>query len=575
MESLLCQMKTRRVKTRSVKTRSVKTRRHRPSMPGSEAEVRTGFPPPRPAIESIDKNGYNLSMLLIHPPLTKPCEPPAGIARLAGFLKDRGARVRTVDLNIEAILHLLEGPSYASDTFARRAEARRELNIRLLRSFEAYGNQASYTLAVRELEKKLKDSVPSRSVVLSLTDYRNAGLSPLRSEDLYASFEHPEGDPFYPYFSRRLDQFLEEDDERTAGLSVSFQSQALTACAVAGFLKRRGLTIIAGGGLITSWIKNSGNPDILPGIFDKTVAGPGEEFLAVYLGLAEEEQEASPSLPCAIPDYSGLRGLGYLAPGGGILPYAASSGCMYRKCRFCPETAEQNPYLPVRRARIEKDISSLTADWKPALIHFLDSEISPRVLTGLAENPPGFPWYGFVRPSEELADPGFAERLKRSGCLMLKLGLESGNDRVLEGLAKGITTGLSSRVLRSLKAAGIGTFIYLLFGCPEEGESEAEDTLEFTAKNSPFIDYLNLAIFNLPRKSGYMETLSTSEFYEGDLSLYAEFKHPAGWDRAKVRAFLGARFKRHPAILPILGRSPQCFGSNHAAFFLMDKKTGS
>jgi radical SAM superfamily enzyme YgiQ (UPF0313 family) len=242
--------------------------------------------------------------------------------------------------------------------------------------------------------------------------------------------------------------------------------------------------------------------------------------------------------------------------------------------QILPETAEQNPYLPVRRARIEKDISSLTRtgnlpDPLPRQRNFTARSHRAR------RKPSGFSWYGFVRPSEELADPGFAERLKRSGCLMLKLGLESGNDRVLEGLAKGITTGLSSRVLRSLNTAGIGTFIYLLFGSPEEDEAAAEDTLEFTAKNSPFIDYLNLAIFNLPRKSGYMETLSTSEFYEGDLSLYAEFKHPAGWDRAKVRAFLGARFKRHPAILPILGRSPQCFGSNHAAFFLMDKKTGS
>ena len=47
------------------------------------------------------------SILLIHPPLAKPGEPPAGIARLAGFLKRGGVDCRIYDANLEGISDLL------------------------------------------------------------------------------------------------------------------------------------------------------------------------------------------------------------------------------------------------------------------------------------------------------------------------------------------------------------------------------------------------------------------------------------------------------------------------------------
>ena len=39
-------------------------------------------------------------MLLINPPVVKPCEPPAGIARLSMALKSRGIDCRLYDANL-------------------------------------------------------------------------------------------------------------------------------------------------------------------------------------------------------------------------------------------------------------------------------------------------------------------------------------------------------------------------------------------------------------------------------------------------------------------------------------------
>jgi radical SAM superfamily enzyme YgiQ (UPF0313 family) len=151
---------------------------------------------------------------------------------------------------------------------------------------------------------------------------------------------------------------------------------------------------------------------------------------------------------------------------------------------------------------------------------------------------------------------------------MLKLGIESGDPDVLDALGKGIRVEDSLRVLQSVKAAGIGTYVYLLFGTPAEDRSGAEKTFDFIAKNHGLIDFLNLSIFNLPRGSAEALALQTYDFSEGDLSLYQGFVHPRGWDRKQVRRFLDRELKRHPAVAAIVRADPPSFTSNHAPFFL-------
>jgi radical SAM superfamily enzyme YgiQ (UPF0313 family) len=188
-------------------------------------------------------------------------------------------------------------------------------------------------------------------------------------------------------------------------------------------------------------------------------------------------------------------------------------------------------------------------------------------MAALTKEPPGVPWYGFARAGRQLADPAFCRRLKQSGCLMLKLGLESGDQGVLDAMDKGIDLALVSQVLASLKQAGIATYVYLLFGTPAESIVEARKTLCFIAAHHEAVTFLNLAIFNMPVCSPEADHLVLHDFYEGDLSLYSSFVHPRGWNRTKIRQFLDREFKRHPLITPIIQRDPPIFTSNHAAFF--------
>jgi radical SAM superfamily enzyme YgiQ (UPF0313 family) len=166
-------------------------------------------------------------------------------------------------------------------------------------------------------------------------------------------------------------------------------------------------------------------------------------------------------------------------------------------------------------------------------------------------------------------------KLKRSGCVLLQIGLESGDQGVLDALHKGIELSLAKKALRCLKKAGIAVYVYLLFGTPPETPEGAEKTLRFTAEMKECISFLNVAVFNMPAHGPEAEGYRTSLFYEGDLSLYKDFIHPAGWDRKAVRAFLDREFKRHPAIAAILRRDPPFFTSNHAPFFTSSVASGA
>jgi hypothetical protein len=501
-------------------------------------------------------------MLLIYPPVAKPCEPPAGIAQLAGALLGNGLPCRLLDANLEGLLSLFAAAPQPRDTWGRRAFRDLEANLAGLRSHQLYTNLGRYQRAVADVNRLLELAGREKNITLSLANYQDPGLSPLKSSDLLQAARHPEKNIFHAYFAERLPGLLSEQNPGLLGFSLNYLSQAIPTFAMIGFVRQLApqLPIVLGGGLVTSWLSNPAWKNPFGGLVDHLVPGPGEKALIRLLGGCD-------NLLHHRPDHAGLPLEDYLAPGF-ILPYAASSGCYWNKCSFCPEQAEKNPYKVKPAVAVLGDIELLAKQTGPAMLHFLDNAVSPALLKALASRPLPMPWYGFARIHPALADAGYCRSLRRSGCVMLKLGLESGNQAVLDAMQKGIDLDMVASVLTALKSAGIGTYVYLLFGTPAESITEARHTLDFVAAHAPAITFLNLAIFNMPVCSQEAGSLVVSGFSEGDLSLYTDFVHPRGWDRQAVRRFLDREFKRHPAVASILRRDPPHFTSNHAPFFV-------
>jgi hypothetical protein len=504
-------------------------------------------------------------VLLIFPPVAKPCEPPAGIAVLSGALVAHNVEHTLLDANLEGMLSLLAKPFDPIDTWTRRAARNLSKNLSSLKSPNTYKNIDTYKRAVSDVNRLLTMAGGER-VRITLADYADTQLSPVKSDDLHYAALHPAENHFYEYFSSRLPAIIKREGTTVAGFSLNYLSQALSTFAMIGFLKQEfpHVTIVLGGGLVTSWMTSTGKEGLFNGLVDHCVAGPGEYQLLALLN--KEPPQKMHVTPC----YEHLPLDDYIAPGL-ILPFRSSIGCYWGKCSFCPERGEGTTYSQIPPDTAAAELRNLTTSLKPTLIHLVDNAISPALMEALAKEPPGTPWHGFARITPHLKDPAFCMVIKQSGCVLLKLGLESGDQEVLDALHKGIDLETASLVLQNLKKAGIATYVYLLFGTPAETRIEAQHTLDFVVRHAEEMQFLNCSIFNLPINSPEAATLETTGFYEGDLSLYTDFQHPKRWDRRSVRGFLDTEFKRHPAIRSILNNHPPLFTSNHAPFFVWDR----
>ena len=512
-------------------------------------------------------------MLLIHPPVAKPGEPPAGLARLAFVLRSRKVACRVWDASLEGLLDLLSRPvdgraDTRPDTWTHRALAHVRQNLAALRSPETFTTPERYKQAVLELNRVISVAGRQRGGRITLANYTDPRRSAVKSGDLLDAAGRFEENPFYPFFSRRLPALMDEAGSsagpRLVGFSVNFMSQALCAFAMAGFIRQAwpDTRIVIGGGLVTSWACIPGFDNPFFPVVDELVAGAGEGPLLSMAGASGRSAENRAGM-----DFSDFDMERYLSPRP-VIPYAAARGCYWRKCRFCPEKYEKSPWQVFDKEAAAADVAGQVKKTGAGLVHFVDNALSPTFLKTLMRRPPGAPWYGFVRATPHLSDPDFVQGLRQSGCVMLKLGIESGSQAVLDALNKGVRIETLSRALTVIRDSGISVYAYLLFGTPAETLEKARQTLDFTLSHADCMDFLNLAIFNLPALSGDAQGLETTDFYPGDLSLYREFVHPRGWHRREVRRFLEKEFRQPAPIRAKLSQDPPFFTSNHAPFLI-------
>ena len=465
-------------------------------------------------------------------------------------------------MSVEGFLHLYSQKLLAKDKWSQRALSKKGENLKLLTSPSGYTNIDRYRNAVLDINRVLKVASKGGDQLASLANYKSEFLSPLKSEHLLQSAERPEESLFFPYFSKRLKELdAEMDGLDTVGISMNYLNQALTAFAIIGHIRKTfpHVRIVLGGGLLTSWMRMPVWESPFKGLVDHLIPGEGECAVLELFGIR-------PSQKHYLPDYDDFAHLPYLAPGF-ILPFCTAGGCWWKKCTFCPERAEKNPYTPRKIDQAVNQLNTLSERLAPTMVHIVDNSVGPSFLKKLCASGFKRPWYAFARVTSHLADPDFCKALRASGCLMLKLGIESGDEAVLAHMNKGVGLPLVSKALKVLKDAGIATYVYLLFGTPSETETAARKTMDFAVNHHSMIGFLNLSVFNLPYFAPEAKELETSSFYDGDLTLYSEFNHPLGWNRAQIRRFLEKEFKKHPLISPIVHRDPPVFNANHAGFF--------
>jgi len=92
---------------------------------------------------------------------------------------------------------------------------------------------------------------------------------------------------------------------------------------------------------------------------------------------------------------------------------------------------------------------------------------------------------GFVRSDIVVKHPEIVEWLKKAGFVKLCVGVESGSDRVLKIIKKGVTSEMNLQARRIIGNAGIHYEAFTLLGLPTETEEDVQMTKEWLLKAKP------------------------------------------------------------------------------------------
>ena len=97
-------------------------------------------------------------------------------------------------------------------------------------------------------------------------------------------------------------------------------------------------------------------------------------------------------------------------------------------------------------------------------------------------------WFGNAR-ADNLTDPAFVHRLRRAGCWMLALGIESESDEVRKDMVKRLERQKIQTAFKNMRQAGIKSFAFFIFGYPGETPGSMDLTTNYAIELDP--DFAN------------------------------------------------------------------------------------
>jgi hypothetical protein len=81
--------------------------------------------------------------------------------------------------------------------------------------------------------------------------------------------------------------------------------------------------------------------------------------------------------------------------------------------------------------------------------------------------------------------------MAKAGCNCIGYGLESGSQKIIDGMRKGFKIKDAERIIRDTYNAGIETILGIIIGFPGETEDDFKETLKFIERNKDYISWVH------------------------------------------------------------------------------------
>jgi len=201
-----------------------------------------------------------------------------------------------------------------------------------------------------------------------------------------------------------------------------------------------------------------------------------------------------------------------------------SRGCPC-KCAFCtvPEVWGRH-YRCQSADRVVDDMLYLRSEHGASGIYFREDNFFGQRLRViqlcdlLLRKRVNMPWVCEAR-SDSLQDAAIIELMHRAGCVGVYIGAESGSDRILRRIGKGITSEQTRVAVRNLKGAGIKVALSLMHGFSFETPDDAAMTDAMVSECQPDCIWRNHYL-GVPTSALYQETRDSKEYlYEDALGI--------------------------------------------------------
>jgi hypothetical protein len=447
--------------------------------------VKKGMPMTISNHKPTPEGAINKKILLVLLPYWAPVLPPVGLGRLKRFLKSHGYKIKIVDLVVKN--EALEFYYDYFNTLKKCIPGEKRGNFRnighdLLQNHMMahmnYKNQKQYIELVKILIYK--------SYYVNVQDTFIDELNKIISK-------------YYKILEEYFLFLIGREKPAVVGASVYKGTIAATM-----FVLKRAKekyphikTLIGGGLFADSHVIGSPNFERLVEVtidyIDKIIVGEGELLFLKYLqGELPESQRMYTKddingrvldLENAdIPDFSDLNSRKY-----SHLPATASFSCKY-KCSFCNEVKFWGKYRQRDIKQCVDEMVKLYNTFELNNIHaghqlffMTDSLINP-ILQDLAaeliKRNLTLYYDGYYKVDNAAMDMNNTSFWRKSGLYRVRLGVESGSQKVLNLMNKGITVEQIRGAITSFAQAGIKTTAYWVIGHPGETEEDFRMTMD-------------------------------------------------------------------------------------------------
>lgn len=240
-------------------------------------------------------------------------------------------------------------------------------------------------------------------------------------------------------------------------------------------------------------------------------------------------------LPFAARELFPVRKYKPLPPFGRRVPYLTmntSRGCPYQ-CAFCSKSTFKDFYRAMSPKRVVDEIEEMISKYGVKEIFVTDDDFTLNmkraegICDEIIQRKLKVIWSTSTR-ADQLSYP-LLEKMKKAGCWFIVFGVESGNQKILDTINKGIKIEKTIWAFETCRKAGVAPACSFIVGLPGETKETIQDTANLIKKMKP--GFVSGGVLVAYPGSRFSRLVSEGK-YNGKLRILSE-------DESQGRIFLG------------------------------------